>query len=214
MGAGAVDVIGFLGLGGLFAAHITGNLVIIAAHFTTGKYSQIGPLCAVPVFILVLGLVTILGEKIKNQQFPLLKILLIVQTLLLIGSYIIGMQFGPFIDIDSPLAVMTGMLAVAAMAMQSASVKLALKKSPSTVAMTMNLTQMTLNFLQLIRKEKKPLAHLQVTMIFACILGFIMGCGLGAILQVEFGFQALLLPIGLTAIAVFLLVTASPKTAI
>jgi hypothetical protein len=32
--AGSVDVISFLGLGGLFAAHITGNLVILAAHIS------------------------------------------------------------------------------------------------------------------------------------------------------------------------------------
>ena len=30
--AGSVDVIGFLGLGALFIAHITGNLVILAAR--------------------------------------------------------------------------------------------------------------------------------------------------------------------------------------
>ena len=31
--AGAVDVIGFLALGGLFTAHISGNLCVVAAHY-------------------------------------------------------------------------------------------------------------------------------------------------------------------------------------
>src|SRR5258707_6168744 len=57
--AGAVDVIGFLALGGLFAAHITGNLVVVAAHYATGGFSQVGPLLAVPVFIAVLSVVVL-----------------------------------------------------------------------------------------------------------------------------------------------------------
>src|SRR5437588_11174850 len=61
--AGAVDVIGFLALGGLFTAHITGNLVILAAHYVTGRFSQIGPLLSVPVFVVVLGLVIVLFEN-------------------------------------------------------------------------------------------------------------------------------------------------------
>src|ERR1700738_2758856 len=58
--AGAVDVIGFLALGGLFTAHITGNLVVLAAHYVTGRFSQIGPLLSVPVFVVVLGTVIVL----------------------------------------------------------------------------------------------------------------------------------------------------------
>lgn len=39
--AGAVDVIGFLALGGLFTAHISGNLCVLAAHYLTGGFSQV-----------------------------------------------------------------------------------------------------------------------------------------------------------------------------
>lgn len=34
--AGSVDAIGFLGLGGLFTAHVTGNLVVLVAHLAIG----------------------------------------------------------------------------------------------------------------------------------------------------------------------------------
>src|SRR5262249_24015885 len=54
--AGAVDIIGFLALQGLFTAHITGNVVIVATHYVTGRFCQVGPLLSVPVFIAVLGL--------------------------------------------------------------------------------------------------------------------------------------------------------------
>ena len=53
--AGAVDIIGFLALGGLFTAHITGNVVVLAAHFVTGGLGEAGPLLAVPIFVLVLA---------------------------------------------------------------------------------------------------------------------------------------------------------------
>src|SRR5439155_9044217 len=65
--AGAVDVIGFLTLGGLFTAHITGNVVIVAAHYVTGGFSQIGPLLAVPVFMVVMGLVTLVQRDRKGR---------------------------------------------------------------------------------------------------------------------------------------------------
>ena len=57
--AGAVDVIGFLALGGRFTAHITGNLVILATHYAIGCFGEIGPLLSVPVFVAVLGVVTL-----------------------------------------------------------------------------------------------------------------------------------------------------------
>ena len=57
--AGAVDVIGFLARGGLFTAHITGNVVVVAVHYVTGGFSEVGPLLAVLVFIAVLSIITL-----------------------------------------------------------------------------------------------------------------------------------------------------------
>jgi uncharacterized membrane protein YoaK (UPF0700 family) len=59
--AGSADVISFLGLGGLFCAHITGNLVILAAHLVTGTPGTVALLLSVPVFILVLALTRLLA---------------------------------------------------------------------------------------------------------------------------------------------------------
>ena len=68
--AGSVDVISFLGLGGLFTAHITGNLVVLAAHIVTGRAMPLGPILAVPVFIAVLGLTRAGGRQSEGHPPP------------------------------------------------------------------------------------------------------------------------------------------------
>ncbi|MBN9288596.1 MAG: DUF1275 domain-containing protein [Gammaproteobacteria bacterium] len=209
MTAGAVDTIGFLALGGLFAAHITGNIVILAAHFVTGKFSQTGPLLAVPVFMIVLGIVTLIAGRMERAGFSLLSPLLVLQLLLLFGALLLGITLGPFKNIDGLAAVSTGMFAVAAMAAQSATVKLALKKAPSTVAMTNNITQLTLDLARLVRWRQGTLdemtaAQHQAKVTLMSILGFILGCGMGAILQNQFDFFALFFPFVLALFALFL----------
>src|ERR1700733_13007267 len=126
--AGAVDVIGFLALGGLFAAHITGNLAIVAAHFTTGRFGQIGPILAVPVFIVVLGVAALLFGEIENKDRSR-RALLVLHAALLSSCLGFGLSFGPFSNSDSPMAILVGMLEVAAMATQSAVAKVALVKA-------------------------------------------------------------------------------------
>lgn len=116
MTAGAVDVIGFLALGGLFTAHITGNLVILLAHYITGNFGQIGPLLAVPIFIVVLGVVT--WTFIRKPTSIARRELLVLQVVLLACFLGFGAGFGAFPNPDSGMAVFVGMLGVAAMATQ------------------------------------------------------------------------------------------------
>src|ERR1700732_4501673 len=46
--SGSTDIIGFLGLNGLFTAHVTGNIVIIAAHIIAGERTTLSAILAVP----------------------------------------------------------------------------------------------------------------------------------------------------------------------
>jgi uncharacterized membrane protein YoaK (UPF0700 family) len=204
--AGAVDVIGFLTLGGLFTAHITGNVVIVAAHYVTGGFSQVGPLLAVPVFMAVLALVTLASGAIARAGSPPLRPLLLLQAVLLAGFLGLGVGFGRFPHADSPMAVLAGMFGVAAMATQNVLVKLALKDAPSTAVMTTNITQLTVDLATLARSRADPdelaKARRRARMTFACVIGFVVGCAAGAALEVKFGLWALALPVVLSALAV------------
>lgn len=204
--AGAVDVIGFLALGGLFTSHITGNVVIVAAHYVTGGFSQIGPLLAVPVFMAVMGLVTLASAAIARAGSSPLRPLLSLQTAFLSGFLGLGVGFGRFPDADSSIAVLAGMLGVAAMATQNVLVKLALKGAPSTAVMTTNITQLTVDLATLARSrgnaDELAKARSRARVIFPSIIGFVAGCAAGAALEVNFGLWALALPVGLSAIAV------------
>src|SRR5258706_12951560 len=59
--AGSADIISFLGLGGLFTAHITGNLAILAAHVASGGTAQVAQILSVPVFIVAGALTPLLA---------------------------------------------------------------------------------------------------------------------------------------------------------
>src|SRR6266446_218143 len=96
--AGAVDVIGFLTLGGLFTAHITGNLVVLAAHYVTGRFSEIGPLLSVPVFVIVLGIIMVLFPNKATRRTR--RTLLLIHASLLVGFLVLDVGFDHFTEPD------------------------------------------------------------------------------------------------------------------
>jgi len=203
MTAGAVDVIGFLAFG-VFTAHITGNLVILAAHYVTGRFGEIGPILSVPVFMLVLSVVTLTSVAMTARVAR--RLLLVLQLSLLAAFLCFGVVFGPFPDTDSPMAVFAGMLGVAAMAIQNAVVRLALHGSPSTAVMTTNTAQFAVDVAKLIRGREQHTDLSEVRhhayLTLASILGFVIGLVLGAILEVRLGLWSLAFPAILAAVSI------------
>src|SRR5262245_39873376 len=63
--AGSADATSFLGLG-LFSAHVTGNLVILAAHIVAWRVDDTCLILSVPTFILVLGLTRLLVAGLES----------------------------------------------------------------------------------------------------------------------------------------------------
>jgi uncharacterized membrane protein YoaK (UPF0700 family) len=202
--AGAVDVIGFLALGGLFTAHITGNLVVLAAHYITGKFGQIGPLLSVPIFVIVLWIITL--TFVRKPMSITRRELLVLQAVLLACFLGFGAGFGPFPNPDGGMAVFVGMLGVAAMATQNALVRLALPGAPSTAVMTTNVTQATVDFARLVRGhgESHELATVRrrADLTLASVIGFVVGLALGAILEVHLGLWSLIFPFLLAALSI------------
>lgn len=81
--AGAVDIISFTKLGGIFASAMTGNLAFLALYIARGAlYSAIGSAIALAGFILGAAAGTLLTRNKPNHQA--LTILLATETTLLI----------------------------------------------------------------------------------------------------------------------------------
>src|SRR5215471_7583537 len=202
--AGSVDVISFLRLGGLFAAHITGNLVILAAHVVAGDEAPLALMIAVPVFIVALAVTRLLAAGLKRMHVASLRPLLLLQFLLLAGLLAVCASGGSRFDLNAATATVAGMLGVSAMAVQNALVQISLKGSPSTAVMTTNITRfvMDLGDIAVGRDlENKAKARIRARHTWPAIAGFALGCALGAACEARFGLRALALPAGLALLA-------------
>jgi len=211
--AGSADVIGFLGLGGLFTAHITGNLVMLAAHVVSGDAAPVAPMLAVPVFMVALGLTRLLVGGLESIGLATLRPLLLLQFLLLSGFLVLSVAAGPRIDPNAVNAILAGMLGVSAMAVQSALVQISLTGAPSTAVMTTNVTRFTMDVGEvLVGRDPDDVAKARsrAKHTWPAIAGFTVGCGLGAACEAAIGLWSLALPASLALLALAMGVVGTP----
>jgi uncharacterized membrane protein YoaK (UPF0700 family) len=198
--AGATDLIGFLGLNGLFTAHITGNLVVLAAHFVAGEPTMFSYILSVPVFMLVLLLTRLLAGGIERAGRETLGPLLLLQLLSLTVFLVLCIIAGPWVDPNVATAVIAGMFGVAAMAVQNALVQISLRNAPTTAVMTTNVTHFMLDFGRVLvggDPAEVAKARSRAMHTLPVIVGFATGCGLGAACEAAAGLWSLALPTGL-----------------
>ena len=195
--AGSVDVIGFLGLGGLFIAHITGNLVILAAHIAAHDEARLANIISFPVFIVALAVTRLLAAGLERMHITSLRPLLLLEFLLLAGFLALCAGGGARLDPNAANATVAGMLGISAMPVQNALVQISLKELPSTCVMTTNTTRFVIDLGEVLLGRSRNdgvKAGERAKRTALAIGGFVVGCGLGAGCQAVTGLWSLALP--------------------
>lgn len=203
--AGMVDVISFVSLK-LFTAHVTGNLVVIAALLARGGPPNLAQILAVPVFILAVAGVWLIAKRLHKSGPALARPLLVVQFLLLVCVLTIAVTSHPSASPRGLLGVVASLVAVSAMACQFALLRLAVPGAPTTAVMTGNLTRTTLSLLDTLSGNPPVVegARMQLRKTVQLIVGFFIGCLVGAAGFSWLGEWAWSLPVGLAGVALVL----------
>jgi uncharacterized membrane protein YoaK (UPF0700 family) len=197
---GYVDAAGFLGLHGLFAAHVTGNLATLCAAIVLGSHGLIGKILAVPEFIAIIALARLAGIAMRAHRLPARSLLLAAEVLLLIVFFALALSFGPFANFDSTPALFTAFAAIAAMAVQNEMQSVHLPAVAPSTFMTGNATDAAIGLAALIT-GKKPARNRRGRRRLdrkAINLGcFAAGCAVSALLYWWIGFWCLAAPVAL-----------------
>ncbi len=211
---GFVDTAGFLGLQGLFVAHVTGNFVTLGAALALGSHGIVGKILALPEFILVVALARFVGSALRVRNLPVLRIFLVAKVLLLFCFFALAAGFGPFPNPDSHMALLTSFAGIAAMALQNAVQRVHLASLPPTTLMTGSTTQATIDAVDLLTGTDETHAT-QIRTRFGrlslSILYFAAGCAASALLYAFVGFWCLALPVLVASAATFMRVEADAK---
>lgn len=202
--AGMVDVTGFLTLGNIFTAHITGNLVVAAAVAVRGGPLNLAQALAIPVFALALVAVWLLAYASNWRGPGLARPLLLIQFLLLTSLLIFSVVTKPSASPHGLMAGIAVMIAVSAMACQYTVFRLALPGAISTAVMTGNLTNTVLSLMDMSVK-RSPLMTADAARLkrsLYLLFGFLVGCCAAAAAVSLVEDWAWSFPVALAAVAI------------
>jgi uncharacterized membrane protein YoaK (UPF0700 family) len=195
---GFVDTFSYVTLFGLFTAHVTGNFVTIGAALAGhGPAGLVGKLLALPVFV-----AGVAGARWLQRRGPAdrPRELVMLQLCGLVAFMGCGLLAGAPSDANAAAAVLPGLVGVAAMAVQNTLARSSLARLGQTTVMTGNVTQATMDLVDLLRGDGAGDAEgataRRIAALWPPIAAFAAGAIAAGLLIRPAGDWALLLPIG------------------
>jgi uncharacterized membrane protein YoaK (UPF0700 family) len=197
LNAGFVDTAGFLALQGLFTAHVTGNFVTLGASLVLGTTGAVAKLLALPVFCTVVIAIRLLSSALLHRNRAALTIILGLKVVLLVAGALLAIHFGPFHNGDAWQAVVTGMVLVAAMAVQNAAHRIHLGSAPPSTLMTGTTTQIMIDLADMLRAprgESTEHPGARLLGMSTNVAVFAAGCAAAALLYARVGVWCFVVP--------------------
>jgi len=182
--AGWVDTLGFVALHGVFAAHVTGNFVLLGTELA-GQGGDIAPkLLVLPAFVVGVASAAMV-HALQRTTRP---------QLLWFQAVALACFLGAGMRADTLLAACAGAFA---MGVQNAHCRLSFSAMGATTAMTGNVTQMVLDAMAAagLLAADRTLARRRLLGTLWPVAGFAAGCLGGGLACLAWSFWALLVPI-------------------
>jgi uncharacterized membrane protein YoaK (UPF0700 family) len=219
--AGYVDTAGFVGLFGLFTAHVTGNFVLIGTELGhPGEGVLLLKFLAFPSFAAGVIGARLLANACERRGASAIRPLLLAQLVLLAGFTAAAIVGSPPLDPGAPIVLLAGMLGAAAMGIHNAAGKLVFGRIAPTTVMTGNVTELLINVTDCLTGHGTAAVRDKLARFGWPMLAFALGCILGGWGFRQAGFWCLLLPVALLALLTLMswpapaaAVPATPKAA-
>jgi uncharacterized membrane protein YoaK (UPF0700 family) len=202
--AGFVDTCVFVALFGLFTAHVTGNFVLIGTALVHRSGDVLAKLMALPVFVLTVAAAVKVAEALERRKLQRITPFLYAEAVLLMLTFLAS-TLGAIQHPADPAALLAGMLATAAMALQNALMRIELASLPSTTVMTITVTQSAIDVVTMLGRNVDPRddaarreeASKRFARMWPQICAFTAGAAMGATVYSAIGLGALILPAAL-----------------
>ncbi len=204
---GFVDTVGLLGLHGIFVAHVTGNIVTLAATIALGGHGVLAKALSLPEFMVAVGLTRLAGRLLVKDSLIALRWLFAAQVTMLFLFFLLAVVLDPLAGDNATVLLLAAGCGVAAAAMQNVLQTDYLPQLPPTTFMSGNTMRAVMDATDLAcgaRPDDRPAMRARLRRSLVAVFFFVAGCAMSAALFHALAFWCLLLPVlvGVTAAAI------------
>jgi uncharacterized membrane protein YoaK (UPF0700 family) len=156
---------------------------------------------------------SIIFPRYPWASFDMARLTMALELLLLLAFVAACLHFGPFTKPVGWSTILTAALGVATLAVQNSGMRLIWPKHPSTTVMTLNLTQLVLDGVVILREPKDataPAAGQRLALVAPTPCGFLVGAAAGGLGYLIAGFYAGFAPAAVLLLLIFIREEPSP----